>query len=91
MAIKLLMGGLTAEEGREGDLAMGVMVLHKSEHSSAPHSLCHSLSKGGGRSLGKIWRKEMESHKLLSEKKLRTWLFLREGGPRYGGTGPSRP
>lgn len=84
------MGGLTAEEGREGDSATGVMVLHKSEHSSEPHSLCHNLSKGGGRSLGKIWRKEMESHKLLSEKKLRTWLFLREGSPRYGGTGPLR-
>lgn len=43
------------------------MVLHKSEHSSAPHSLCHSLSKGGGRSLGRVRRKEMEPHKLLSE------------------------
>ena len=70
------MGGLTPEKGREGDWATGIMDLHKSEHSSAPHSLCHSFSKGGGRSLEKVQRKEVESHKLLSEKTLRTWLFL---------------
>lgn len=70
------------------------MVLHKSAVRLCPVRLIHFWTQPSEVycSVGKVQRKEIEPHKLLSKEKVGTWLFYLEGGPQVrGGTGAWGP